>query len=359
MKPVRSLFIILALLLVASFLSGCSSSAYGATSWPGVVIQEQTAYMALNQFVYAINLDNGSQIWTYPAEKADRAKSFYAPPALTPDGQLIVGGYDHKLYSLDSKSGAEKWVFSAAEDRYIASPLVTESGIFAPNADGKLYALDFQGKLRWEFESEHPLWAQPATNEDCGCLYVSSMDHHLYALDAENGNVLWKSVDLGGALVASPTFGADGVLYIGTFANEMLALEAESGSVLWRFTTAGWIWSGVAVDGNRIFFGDLKGNLYALNAETGVKTWQVETKSSIASTPLVIDDLIVYTTENDTVYAMDKDSNPEWSQKLSGNLYAPALSYNNSILITPASSKTMMAALSSEGVVKWIFGEDE
>ena len=140
MKISRLIIISFLLILTAVLLSGCSGGAL-ATSWPGLLVDQNTGYLADNAFVYAVNLENGSLKWKYPADKAEKGKFFYAPPVMTEDGQLIVGGYDHVLYSLDKNTGAVLWTFptaggTGAKDRYIASPLVTAQGIFAPNADG-------------------------------------------------------------------------------------------------------------------------------------------------------------------------------------------------------------------------------
>ena len=146
-----------------------------------------------------MNNTTGTEIWRYPNGAPDPKKTFYAQPVLTPDGQLIVGGFDHILYSLDPNTGNVNWTFEGATDRYIGAALVTDQGIFAPNADGNLYALDFKKNLLWTFKSQEPLWAQPATDQSCECIYVSSMDHVLYSLNSSDGGILWKTESLGGA----------------------------------------------------------------------------------------------------------------------------------------------------------------
>ena len=190
--------------------------------------------------------ESGAEAWRFPAE-ADNKTTFFADPALTPDGQLVAPSYDHKLYSIDPLSGNDNWVFDGSTDRLIASPLITEQGIFQVSADGNVYALDFEGNLEWTFETGGPVWASPTMNESCTCLFVVSMDHHVYAVDAETGDLLWKSEDLNGAIVGKPAFDHNDTVIVGTFGSEVIALNAENGRVSWRFATEGWVWSG-AID---------------------------------------------------------------------------------------------------------------
>jgi outer membrane protein assembly factor BamB len=365
MKIPRLLILSLLLILAAALLSGCAGRSYLASSWPGLTISQAAGYLADNSFIYAINLENGSQIWKFPADKAEKGMSFFAAPGLTEDSQLIIGGYDHILYSLNANNGTLLWSFAGADDRYIASPLVTSQYIFAPNANGKVYALDLKGGLKWTFNAGQSIWAQPATNENCDCLFVPSMDHHLYALEAETGSLIWKSPDLGAAVVSSPTFGEDGAIFVGTFGNEMLALDAKTGAIQWRAPSTGWVWSSPVLQNGKLFFGDLKGTFYVL--DTAGKELQAPFKSDglITGTPLVKGSTIFFGTENGTVYSMTSEGSTTPlanlaslvvnEKTLDGKINAPISAYNDLLLVAPSGSDALLVALTSTGTLQWSF----
>ncbi len=357
MKYLTRMLPLLVILASALILSSCSgnSTSYGTTSWPGMTADADTAYVAYNQYVYAVNLASGTEKWRYPTEKPKATVTFFAEPFLTGDGQLIVGSYDHNLYSLAVETGQVRWTFSQAKDRYIGSPLVTEDMIYAPNADGNLYALDLNGQLKWTFTSEQPLWSQPTLNKDGNTVYLSSMDQRVYALQADTGSKQWETVDLGGAVVASPIPGPDGTLYVGTFAGEMLALDNATGSVKWRYPTTAWVWSAVALDDHNIYFGDIKGNLHAVAMTGGEKVWMIETSQTISSKPLIKGEQIYYTTEGPAVYAIDLNGHPLWEQNLGGNIYAPVHAAGDALLITPTSKDALLVALTDGGATRWTF----
>jgi outer membrane protein assembly factor BamB len=169
----KSTIILFALLVISLFLSACAGGGTTvATSWPGLTTNGDTAYLAYNQHVYAINVANGTEKWRFPLE-ANNKVSFYTTPVMTPDGQLIVGGYDNVLYSLDPQTGKENWAFRGARNRYIGNPLVNDAGIFAPTADENLYALDFQGNQRWSFRTQELSGAAMLTQP--ALIYLASM----------------------------------------------------------------------------------------------------------------------------------------------------------------------------------------
>jgi outer membrane protein assembly factor BamB len=352
-KKIKTIIVLLSILLIA-LLSGCTGSSYMATSWPGVTADDTTAYVASGPFIYAVNLQDGTLKWKYPADKAENNKNYYAAPALTEDGQLIVGSYDHSLYSFNPKSGSINWSFSGAKNLYIASPLVSAKGIFAPNADGNLYALDFKGTQRYVFETKHPLWANPATDANCECIFLASMDHKLYSVDADTGKQQWVTEDLGGALVAPPAISADGTVYVGTFGNEVLAIDGNTGAVNWRFVTNGWVWSGIAFNDGALYFGDLKGNFYSINS-AGEELWRIQPDGPIVSQPSFVGENIVFTTEAGSVYSVDKDGNPVWNQTVGGKIYGPAILTGDSILVAPIEADALLVSLTSSGVIQWSF----
>jgi outer membrane protein assembly factor BamB len=365
----RKFFTITLILLAAYLLSACAGGTGLASSWPGLAVNEDTVYMANNQHVYAINLADGTEKWRFPAAP-DNQISFYAPPTITPDGQLLAGGYNKVLYSLNPDDTVqaeevqtiqENWTFTEAGDRFIGGSLAREEGIFAPSADNHLYALDLEGKLRWKFSTGEPLWARPTTDADCACIYLPSMDHHIYALDAATGNQIWKSEDLGGSVVGSPALSPDGVLYAGSFGNQMAAIDSETGKILWRTPTSGWVWSGPVLHEDRLYFGDLEGTFYVLDAKTGEITNQSQHGSPIPESPIVAGEQVFFTTDAGLLYAVDLNGAPVWNKTIQGeNGRAAKLSSGpvlagDRILLAPMNIDKQLIAMDMEGNEVWSF----
>ncbi|MGD2159497.1 MAG: PQQ-like beta-propeller repeat protein [Anaerolineales bacterium] len=350
---------LLSIIFIGITLSACSGRAGTATGWASVIADEENAYLAYNNHVYAINLTNGIERWHYPAEP-DNNITFFAAPALTPDNQLIVGGYDNNLYSLDPTNAGLNWTFEESQNRYIAGPKVTENGIFSPSADKNLYAVDFNGERLWQpFETEQPLWSTPAVGNNCDCIYLPSMDHRVYAIDTSTGGMIWKTQDLGGAIVGTPEVSDDGVLYVGTFENEMLALDTLNGEIVWRFPTEDWVWAGPTLDGQHLYFGDLSGTFYALKRSSGELDWKIQPGGAIVGKPLVTEEGIYFTTEDGSIVSVSEDGTPRWNQTIEGNLHAGPVQANDLILVPTSQIQSLVIALDENGVQKWVFAQEQ
>jgi outer membrane protein assembly factor BamB len=357
MKRNKTISIFL-LLIITILLSACGSrSAMTASGWAGVTTDGDTAYVSFNTHVVAVNLSNGTERWRYPAE-ADPKITFYAPPALTEEGSLIVGGYDNVLYSIDSVNGAGTPLFDGANGRYIGGSLVSTDRIYTPSADRTLYALNMNGQLLWGFETDEPLWARPAADPECNCIYLSSMDHRVYALESQSGNLLWSTEDLGGAIVGTPVISDDRILYVGTFAKEMIAMNADSGAVLWRFGTTDWVWAGPNLDADTLYFGDLSGTFYAVDRLNGNIKWQIQPQadSAIVGTPLLIEEEIFFTNESGSLISSTKEGVIRWNQDMQTSLHTGPIHAGDMILIATSNPENLLIAVDTNGVRRWSFG---
>ncbi|MCJ7435711.1 MAG: PQQ-binding-like beta-propeller repeat protein [Anaerolineales bacterium] len=344
--------LILFVLLAALFLSSCvgGSATRGGTSWPGLAADADNVYIADGTYVYAATLADGKQLWKFPEKSSS---SFFAPPVLTEDGQLLVGseGNDHALYSIDPKTGKEKWPgpFSGAEDRWIASPLVFNDTIYAPNADGNLYILNMEGKLIEAVNLGGALWSAPVT--DGKYIYITSLDHQFHAIDIASQKIV-STVELGGAIPGGPAVGTDG-LYVGSFSKKLEVISNGDHRVLTE--TPNWIWSGPVLDGETLYYTDLDGNVYSFDIASEKQNWSVKLDGAIVASPLVVGDQVIVATEAGTVTSLDKDGKNVWDRAVGGKIYSNIVTSGELILVSPVSADINVAALDLNGKLVWSF----
>jgi len=346
---------LLIIFLAASLImAGCSSSAMGATSWPGLSSEDGMVYLASASGVYAVNTDSGTLQWSYP-EKANARIQFFAEPAVTPDF-VIVGDFTRTLYALNKQNGQEAWKFEGAKSRWIGSPLFSNDTLYAPNADRNLYALDQQGKLKWSFTTEEASWSRPASSN--GTIFLSSMDHKVYAIEAATGKQIWAT-DCGGAINSSPAFHDDGTVIIGTLAGELLALDESTGSIAWRTTLAGGVWSQPVIKENTAYVGDYSGTISAVDTATGEISWQVDIGGIITGSGALTPDGLVFNDEDGKVVLVNFDGVSQWEDKLEAKLYGTP-NYAGDVVVVPLSqSKDLLVAYNLTGVKKWTFSLPE
>lgn len=354
MKNNKTFFIIFGILSAIIFSAcGGSSSRFVANSWPGITVVEDTAYIANNQHIYAVDTKNGQEITRYPQEVERSGPTFFAPPVITSNETIIASAYNNTLYSYDLNTGAALWNFQN-NNRFIASPLVTEDVIYAPNSDNQLHALDRNGNLLWSFETGNSLWASPASNGKI--IFQASMDGSVYAINPGNGQEIWHT-ELGGAVVSTPILSEDGTLYLGTFQSEVVAIDTTNGKVLWRANTNNWVWASPTLDGDTLYITDLDGYLYALDPASGEQRWFIKGDGAISGSALVLNDSVYFSTDVGTLYAISLDGSIRWSRSAGEDviLYGSPTAAGELILVSVVESDFIVIAWDTNGTIQWQF----
>jgi len=370
---IKTVVLLAVMLVLGSLLTACGNRSLASTDWPGLTVQGEKAYLAAGTYVYAVNLSNGQETTVTVADKTTplrfpsdgKGGPFYGNPAFTSDGQMIIGSANindrkHPFFSSNTTDLTTKWVFQdQAKDIWLGGALILNDVIYAPNSDGSLYSFDLNGNTKGKFTAEDALWSIPVT--DGQKIYLSSMDHHVYAVDPASLNKIWGT-ELDASVIGSPTI-KDSRLYVPTIGGIVYALNSDTGEILWQKKFEGGISGKVAVDDGRLYFGTVlndAGKIYALNAEDGAVLWSMDAGGAVTSGPLVRDNLVIFVTEknNNTgdVRALDLDGKPKWQQTLAAKLYSSPVSAGDLILVAPTGkSDLMLVAYDITGAQKWIF----
>jgi outer membrane protein assembly factor BamB len=338
-------------------LSACGTPTN--VSWPGLAADAENAYLANGNLVYAVRLSDGLKLWQYPEKSAGQV--FHADPVLTPDGQLLVGsaGPDNGLVSLDPATGRENWAAPlVANNHWIAAPLVVGETIYAANNNGMLYAAELAtGYILRSLPINNSLWSAPTSNGKL--VFVTSLDHRLYAVDPEARSIAWTT-ELGGSAPGSATVSADGnTVYAGSFDKKVFAIDAASGEVQWTADVQDWVWGSPIQDGDTLYAADISGRIYSLGTPHGKNAWpDLQPDGPITGSPLVLPDGVVVATESGTVFAFDRTGTRLWDINVGGQIYTTPVAAGDLILIAPmnAESKVLLRAVSQDGLlVPWEF----
>ena len=379
-------------LLAALLLSGCT----GATAWPGLSADENTVYLANGTAVHAISLKDGQQTWQYPL-RASSKLVFNSSPVVTPNGLVIFGssGVDHSLFAIDPgkfpegpvqtvgglqrffcsiglascpvQNKVEQWIFTGANDHWVASPLVVNDRVFAPNADGNLYVLDLADgsllkkvTLGADSKGSNRLWSQPVT--DGKRVFVTSLDRRLFGIDLETYE-FWRQ-DVDGAIPGSAVLGSDGMLYIGSLDKQLERFDPATGQHESVLTANGWIWGTPIVDGDNLYFSDVEGYFYSYNTKEGKPNWKpvqpdgVSSERAITASPLIQDGRVLIATESGNIYSVSSDGQEVelWHQvEGQGKAYTTPVSAGGYVLVAYLESDYYLIALDQDGDKQWTF----
>lgn len=358
------LFALLATLTLA--LSACGAPP--ATNWPGMSTDGELIYLSSNSHVYIVQVQNGTESTAnisgkitplrFPIDADPGKMSFYAPPALAEDGLMVVGSAasgGHALYVTDSATGNVRWTFDNTKP-WLGGALILDDAIFAPSGDGTLYAFNMSGSKRWEKNlSTHALWTTPVS--DGKYIYLATLDHKLYCLNPNSGNIVW-SKELDNGMIGSPAI-VDSVLYVGTLYGNIYSIDASNGNTNWVKSLEGSIWGTPGFSENTLYIGTVfgkAGKFYALDATNGAVKWFRDEEGSIVAGPLVVNEQVIYVTEQGRVQALDISGAPKWQDNFEKNkIFTTPLLVQDTIVVAPMGSQFLMVAYDLNGAKKWTF----
>jgi len=167
--------------------------------------------------------------------------------------------------------------------------------------------------VRWKFPVPKQIFSSPAVKD--GVVYVHVRDDQVYALDARDGNVLWKTpapapqewwnLVFMDPSKSSPAVAGDRV-FVGIDRN-LTALDRRTGRVLWQAPTGRKVDSTPLAVGDVVYVGSDDRTFYAFEAATGKKIWSYATGGRVSSSPTFGEGLILIGSDDGALYAFEPE----------------------------------------------------
>lgn len=350
---------VVGLLLLGVVLSSCGAAPV-AQNWPGLTVDGNTVYAisGLPQQVYMLDAERGTQKGTFMPQGEHRGVVYWSPVTLggglafagfAEDGAKIAG-----LYAFDPETGQEQWNIPV-ENLVLPAPVYADGVVYFGDSGGFVRAVDVESQSvipGWLFQAKDAIWASPLVAD--GRVYVAAMDHHLYCLDAESGDVIWE-YEVGAAMAAQPTL-EDGILYAGAFDGKVHAIDADSGEPIegFDFQAENWIWSAPILADDQLYVTSLDGKLYTLDPSSGAVLSSYDSgeagngKDVLRAGPVQAGDSIVVASESGRIIAV-QNAQRQW--------YWPSGAPEAGVYTTPVVSEGTIYAILMNGQVQTLQAE--
>lgn len=267
-----------------------------------------------------INLDGavtGTPVWN--------GSSMYIP----------ISGENETVESVDVNNGSLNWRVKSGQCE--SSPLFFEKRLYVTSLNGLLYALNaVNGDEIWKFETaseeiRKPIRSSPATDGEL--IVFGCDDGNVYAVTRSAGLLRWK-YKTGGSIFASPIL-LHGRVLVGSLDGKMYCLELKTGSLYWSFDTRSVIFGTSSANDTLVFVGTTDGRCYALDVRNGDVAWVFDAKSVINSAPLVTNDLLYVGSLDKNLYAIKIQTGKEvWHFEAPGRIKVPPVIWNGILLVT-------------------------
>jgi len=245
-------------------------------------------------------------------------------PALGSDGRVYFGVRDGKLWAVDA-NGTVKWVFRADREIKSSPALGMDGTVYFGSRDRCFYAVRADGKLNWKFRTGAWVDSSPALAHD-GTVCFGGWDKNFYAFNA-NGSLRWQ-FPTAGEIVSSPAIGLDGTIYFGSYDRKLYALGPD-GKKRWEFVTGGPILSSPALNQDQcLYFTSVDGCLYTLNLDGSLR-WRLRTGGITESSPVIAQEGTIYLGVNHELWAVNPDGTQKWPRWNEEPIEAPPVALAN------------------------------
>ena len=361
---------------------------YGVTDFEisSPIIDQGKVFFSSGQ-TFAADLYSGKILWNYKGDSpnfyagvasAGDGKIFVR---VTNSNQLknMSLGF---IYALDEKTGKFLWKYQTKKQLTHSNPLFVEGKVFVGDESGSVYAIDAKGgKLVWQQQLEaYQIHSSPAY--DKGVIYVgtetaddsggrSDRGSYLYALDVKDGKVRWRfesdwrSNTMPNLIHGTPAI-LNGVVYFGSENGWFYALNKDNGQVIWkklitkRMKTSARQAAGPGLVGvstapalgyGKIFVGTWEGNFLALSQKDGTIVWEYPYGTEgTDSSAVIADKKVCLGSHYEYFYCFNEaDGKVLWKEKLGG----PSAALSDGILVVP----NTLAAAESPGSILVAFSD--
>ncbi|MFC2135620.1 PQQ-binding-like beta-propeller repeat protein [Bacteroidota bacterium] len=227
--------------------------------------------------VYALSHE-GKPLWKFKAEGTVRGEIMIKDVNKDEKPEIIFGSGDKNIYVLSAFGELiKKYEVGCQVESTIE--VHGDKIIFGCN-DGIIHCIELSGKELWKIQTDAKIIAQPSIGKLFGneqeYVVIGSIDHYLYAIQLEDGEIAWK-FKTNGAIYGKASLvdiNKDNKLEIifGSCDNNIYALQ-PTGEKIWSYETDFWIVAPVIVDDIdkdgqlEIIAGSYDHNIYILDAK--------------------------------------------------------------------------------------------
>ncbi len=266
--------------------------------------------------------DSPQLVWKRSIGKGISDDNLLLPEPVFHDGVIYALDSTFRLSAVRAKDGKLMWQIAlpVSEDLGLASiGLAADSNaVYAVGGNGMIYAVDFEGKILWQKNTNSILRSAPTIEK--GILYVLSGNNELFALDSLNGEEIWRYRNLStmtNLLGMGQPAVSNGVLVVPFSSGEIIAFDAKTGVILWsdallsartfnQIQDISHVLAAPVIDGNTVYLVGNAQKTGAYDLRTGTSKYVQNIGGT--STPVVSGNALFLITNRNTLTALEKST---------------------------------------------------
>ena len=235
------------------------------------VAADGTSYYAQADGILRAFSPSGVLRWSYVVPGLTN----FGSPVVSSDGTVILPANDGALHAVDPVTGTRRWRYqpqtsSSTDDHngiHSSPALDASNNIYAATHSGTVFSVTPNGERRWSFHSASPeetISSSPALGE--GRVYFATDGGTLYALQQNDGSLLWQTSIASAARSSSPAIAADGSILVANKTDRLFRVSRD-GVVQRSWLVGPGATSSPTVAFGRAYVGNHDGKVYAFDLD--------------------------------------------------------------------------------------------
>ncbi|MBL41171.1 MAG: hypothetical protein CMM49_00760 [Rhodospirillaceae bacterium] len=263
-------------------------------------------------FVYAINSTNGSVIW-----KKNISVPLRGSPTVG-NGKVFFVSILNQTYALDKEDGNIIWVHSGVPETtsFLGGVSTALSGriLISPYSSGEVFALDSEnGRVLWgkkliksrsrlSLVKLNDIHSRPIIEKETA--YLSGSGGRLLAVDIRTGSNVW-SRDF--SIISSPWVSGKYIYFV-TMDNQLICVEKNTGKIKWlnqltvyknnKKSSNKLLWSGPILVSDRLVLLSSLGVMIAISPYTGETLGKTKLSSEAFIEPIIAKGTMIVLTDD-------------------------------------------------------------
>lgn len=297
--------------------------------------------------VVGLDMKDGRKIWSFKT-----GGSIFSSPASS-GADVVLGSGDGFIYCLESKTGRLQWKLETGA-AVLGSPIISHDTVFIGGSDHSFRAVNLtKGTIIWKFSGlQGPVVSTALLYGNM--VIFGAWDKYLYALDKEQGKLLWKWSNGSAVINYSPAscipVAHNGIVYVVAPDRYITAIDVLTGTTLWRNNEATVRESlGISADGKYVYGKTMQDTIvaYATNRMPQHPSWKMNCGFGYEHVPSMLienNGKVYFGTRNGVVYAIDpKQQKISWAHKIDNSMVNTLrVLDNNQLLVSTMDGKVTL-----------------
>jgi len=214
--------------------------------------------------LYAFNRETAVQEWVFTCP------GVITTTALGFEKSVIIGNSEGSVFCVDAINAKTRWFINDV-GKILRGFVKNDTRCYFATLKGFVYSVDLiTGTQKFKVNLGNPISTPPALQENR--LFVSDDVGKLYCLSAVDGKLIWKNESLGEDLIGGITVDGD-TLFYGSQDNNAYAINADNGSIIWSKRVDGYVPSPPLVMGGLLFVRSRQTMLWCYDKKSGETVW--------------------------------------------------------------------------------------